>query len=101
MSLEIALANAVTGLTAAQANLTLVSGNIANAQTPGYVEQSPTQVEISSGGDGSTVQMTGVNRTLDLDTGCVYGGHLSALRYPEMELVQVAAVSSYMRRARD
>src|SRR5262249_31753467 len=30
-----------------------------------------------------------VNRTLDLDTGCAYGGELSALRYPELELVQV------------
>ena len=36
MSLEIALANAVSGLNAAQANLTLISGNVANAQTPGY-----------------------------------------------------------------
>jgi protein phosphatase len=27
------------------------------------------------------------NRTLNLDTGCVFGGMLSALRYPEMEVV--------------
>lgn len=32
-----------------------------------------------------------VNNTLCLDTGCVFGGHLSALRYPEKELIQVAA----------
>src|SRR5581483_518007 len=49
-----------------QAALSIISSNVANAQTPGYVEQSPTQIEVSSGGDGSTVQMTGVNRTLDL-----------------------------------
>ena len=30
-------------------------------------------------------------RTFDLDTGCVFGGRLSALRYPEMEAVSVAA----------
>lgn len=32
-----------------------------------------------------------VNNTLCLDTGCVFGGALSALRYPERELVQVLA----------
>ncbi|HEY8719309.1 polynucleotide kinase-phosphatase [Pengzhenrongella sp.] len=32
-----------------------------------------------------------VNNTLCLDTGCVFGGHLSALRYPEREIVQVTA----------
>ncbi len=34
---------------------------------------------------------TWVNNTMCLDTGCVFGGHLSALRYPEKELVQVSA----------
>ncbi len=32
-----------------------------------------------------------VNNTMCLDTGCVSGGKLSALRYPEKELVQVSA----------
>lgn len=31
------------------------------------------------------------NNVINIDTGCVYGGQLTALRYPEMELVQVAA----------
>jgi protein phosphatase len=36
-----------------------------------------------------------VNRTLDVDTGCVFGGKLTALRYPEKELVSVQAKREY------
>ena len=31
-----------------------------------------------------------LNRTINIDTGCVFGGQLTALRYPERELVSVA-----------
>jgi protein phosphatase len=36
-----------------------------------------------------------LNRTINLDTGCVFGGKLTSLRYPEMELVSVPAVRVY------
>lgn len=36
-----------------------------------------------------------VNRTLCVDTGCVFGGKLTALRYPERELVSVPAARTY------
>lgn len=35
------------------------------------------------------------NKTIDIDTGCVFGGKLTALRYPEEELVSVAAKAVY------
>jgi protein phosphatase len=40
------------------------------------------------------------NRTLDIDTGCVFGGALTALRYPELELVRVPARATYEESAR-
>ena len=46
-------------------------------------------------GHNPVPQLAWVNRTMDLDTGAVYGGHLSALRYPELETVQVAAKRAY------
>ncbi|MEL7334021.1 MAG: AAA family ATPase, partial [Cyanobacteria bacterium J06560_2] len=36
-----------------------------------------------------------LNNTIDVDTGCVYGGKLTALRYPEKELVSVKALKVY------
>jgi flagellar hook-associated protein 1 FlgK len=60
-----ALATAMSGLRANQAALSIVSSNIANAQTPGYVAQSVNQVETASGGVGASVTITGVNRQLD------------------------------------
>jgi protein phosphatase len=36
-----------------------------------------------------------LNRTINIDTGCVFGGRLTALRYPEKELVSVPARATY------
>jgi protein phosphatase len=36
-----------------------------------------------------------LNRTINVDTGCVFGGSLTALRYPERELVSVPARQTY------
>lgn len=36
-----------------------------------------------------------LNNTIDIDTGCVFGGSLTALRYPEKELVSVPAAKVY------
>jgi protein phosphatase len=36
-----------------------------------------------------------LNGTIDIDTGCVFGGRLTALRYPEKELISVPAAIEY------
>ncbi|MBC8105255.1 MAG: polynucleotide kinase-phosphatase [Anaerolineae bacterium] len=36
-----------------------------------------------------------LNRTINIDTGCVFGGKLSALRWPEKEIISVAAKRTY------
>jgi protein phosphatase len=41
-----------------------------------------------------------LNRTINIDTGCVFGGRLTALRYPEKELVSVSALHTYTQPAR-
>ena len=41
-----------------------------------------------------------LNNTVDIDTGCVFGGKLSALRWPEREFVEVAAQKTYVEPAR-
>src|SRR5206468_2519551 len=41
-----------------------------------------------------------VNNTINVDTGCVFGGRLTALRYPERELVSVAAARTYYEPAK-
>ena len=41
-----------------------------------------------------------LNRTINVDTGCVFGGRLTALRYPENELVSIPAARVYYEPAR-
>ena len=65
MGLSSALASAMSGLRANQAALSIVSSNVSNAQTPGYVAQSVNQIEVTTGDFGSTVSTIGVSRALD------------------------------------
>jgi len=41
-----------------------------------------------------------INRTINIDTGCAFGGKLTALRYPEAELVSVPAQRTYYEPAK-
>src|SRR5207248_9686660 len=46
-------------------------------------------------GHTTVVEPEWVNSTICIDTGCVFGGRLTALRYPEKELVSVPAARMY------
>lgn len=66
MSINQALSAAVAGVNVTQQALAVVSGNVANANTPGYVDESVNQVEVGvSGQTGAGVDVTGVNRDLN------------------------------------
>jgi len=51
-------------------------------------------------GHTATPEPDWLNNTVNIDTGCVYGGRLTALRYPEKELIEVPAGRTYYRSAR-
>ena len=65
MSLTQALGSALSGLQVTQAGLSIVASNVANAQTPGYVRESVSQVAIGGGDSGIGVRVTAINRELD------------------------------------
>jgi flagellar hook-associated protein 1 FlgK len=65
MGLSQALATSLSGLTATQTGLSLVAGNVANAQTPGYVRKTATLIANTSGSAASSVQVAAINRVLD------------------------------------
>ena len=46
-------------------------------------------------GHVAVTELRWVNNTVNIDTGCVFGGRLSALRYPEREIVSVPAWRTY------
>jgi flagellar hook-associated protein 1 FlgK len=66
MGLSQALASAMSGLRANQIALGLVSSNVANAETPGYIKKTSNQIAVTSGEFGSSVRVAGVNRELDV-----------------------------------
>lgn len=62
MSLNQALLSSASGLRAVQVGLSLVSSNIANAETPGYVRKALDTVQAAGGG----VRTGAIDRQLDL-----------------------------------
>lgn len=69
----------------------------------------PTRYHWAAAYDGQTTIVYGhtpvktadwVNNTLCIDTGCCFGGALTALRWPEHDLVSVKALQTYASRLR-
>jgi flagellar hook-associated protein 1 FlgK len=65
MGLSQALAAAVSGLHANQAGLSIVAGNVANANTPGYTRKTINQVAVADSGVNIGVRVGDVQRQLD------------------------------------
>src|SRR5262249_32096545 len=65
MGLSQVLATSLSGLNATQTGLGIVAGNVANAQTRGYVAQSALPVESVTGDGGEEVRISSINRLLD------------------------------------
>jgi len=51
-------------------------------------------------GHTPAIEARWLNRTINIDAGCVFGGKLAALRYPEKELVSVSAAREYYEPAK-
>jgi protein phosphatase len=75
-------------------------------ETTGEVDAQglPVRINWASSYQGKAVVVYGhtpvkepfwINNAIDIDTGCVFGGKLTALRYPERELVSVPAQKTY------
>jgi flagellar hook-associated protein 1 FlgK len=66
MSINQALATAVAGVNVTQQSLAVIAGNVANANTTGYVDESLNQSEVANGAQaGTSVDSTGISRNLD------------------------------------
>lgn len=65
MSLSQALVSAMSGLKVNQASLALVSANVANADTPGYIRKTVNQVAVAGNNTGIGVRVSAIQRELD------------------------------------
>jgi flagellar hook-associated protein 1 len=66
MSVTQALAAALAGINVTQQGLSVIAGNVANANTPGYVDENTVQVETGTAGlSGTSVDVVGINRSLN------------------------------------
>jgi flagellar hook-associated protein 1 len=66
MGLSQALSSALAGVNTTQQSLSVIAGNVANANTPGYAEETASQVALATSGQpGASVEVAGINRDLN------------------------------------
>lgn len=66
MGLSQALSSALAGVNTTQQSLSVIAGNVANSNTPGYVEETASQTAVATSGQpGAGVETTGINRDLN------------------------------------
>jgi flagellar hook-associated protein 1 FlgK len=66
MSINQALSAALAGVNVTQQGLAVIAGNVANANTPGYIEETVNPVATATAGQsGTSVDIGGVNRDLN------------------------------------
>ncbi|MGH7210336.1 MAG: flagellar basal body protein, partial [Acetobacteraceae bacterium] len=65
MSLDASLSIAGSGLAAINAQLALVSHNVANASTPGYATETAAEQSVTAGGLGMGVRSAPARRDVD------------------------------------
>ena len=94
MSLGQALATAMSGLRVTQASLALVSSNVANAESPGYVRKTLNQITGVTGDFGSSVRINGVNRELDQYLQTQIRTEISGAAYADVRSTYLANLQS-------
>lgn len=65
MTLSSALSSSIRGLSTAQDSITLISNNIANANTDGYIRQEAIQEAIVTSGSGQGSRIVGISTDVD------------------------------------
>ncbi len=95
--------DAVRFLSRLPSHLVLDEGRLVIAHT-GLSEAMPVHANSASDhrrkalvvhGHTPVVEPLWLDGAVDIDTGCVYGGHLTALRYPERETLSIPAKAVY------
>jgi protein phosphatase len=100
------LAEAFHGSTRASIRRLAAYGVIDGEMDPGDPEKRHAWVRDYAGaasvvyGHTSVAEPAWRGRTIDIDTGCVFGWRLTALRWPERQLVSVPAQRAYARSGR-